>query len=283
MAMRTHIDWLTFTLIPRYDLQRQAEMSVDESYAAAIEQAFLMTFGAELTGKVFGGTWEKRERSRAPYTDAWTMANGNITLFASVNLTHCCVEISGNGCEALLTAGLMSSVLEKIAERVTRIDIASDLETQTTPTQFVSKTKHKRMQASGFQKSNSGETCYVGSQKSDRYARVYRYNDPHPRAHLLRIEHVFRRDYAKIVASECIASGVDEVSNAAGNAFGWSHSDWDTTDGDLVDLSVVKPERNGGKTVYWLVHSVAPAFQKLCENGTIKNREAFLREYFGAE
>jgi len=277
---RDHIDWLTFTMTMQYGAVTGVASDFAEEYALAIEQTFLTTFGAGLVAKAFGGKWDKNEKSRAPYTDAWKLGNGDITLFASPTLTHCCVEISGKGCETLISQGTMEQILLHAKDRVTRIDIASDIKTDCRPSDFVSQTSHKRMTASGYQNSTSGETCYVGSQKSDRYARVYRYNEPHPRAHLLRIECVFRRDYAKKVAAECLASGVEGVASAAGEAFGWAHPIWKACDSEGVDISIVAAERNAGKSVYWLVHSVAPAFRRLCESGVITNPEEFITRYF---
>jgi len=272
--MRHHIDWLTFTMTMAYTVEDNYD------YAGAVGNAFIQTFGRDVVSAVFGGEWAKKERSRAPYTDAWQNAEGGISLFASPNLTHCCVEISGQGCETIIELGKMEAVLERIADRVTRIDIATDIETAVAPTEFVALTAHERMRASGYQKSETGETCYVGSQKSDRYARVYRYSEPHPRSNLLRIEHVFRRDYAKVVAKTAMGGDIAAVAMAAGQAFGWTHPEWNLDAETEVDISVVKAERGAGKTVFWLVHSVAPAFQRLIADGTIRDPERFIREYF---
>jgi len=275
--MRHHIDWLTFTMTMRYSDE------TNEAYANALGNAFMDTFGVDLVREAFGGAWAKKERSRAPYMDAWQIGGGGISLFASPNLTHCCVEISGQGCEGLLERQVLAEILVRVAERVTRIDIATDIETATKPTDFVAQTAHERMRASGYQKSETGETCYVGSQKSDRHARVYRYSEPHPRSHLLRIEHVFRRDYAKVVAKAAVDGDIAVVAMAAGQAFGWAHPEWNVTATSEVDISVVKAERGAGKTVFWLVHSVAPAFQRLIADGTIRDPERFVREYFLAQ
>jgi len=275
--MRTHIDWITFTMGMAY-----ADES-DDAYANAIAYGFEDMFGRELLAEAFGGNWVKNERSRAPYTDAWSIQNGFITLFASPNLTHCCVEISGQGCEALIAKDLLHKVLELCADRVTRIDVASDIETTVKPTEFVSQMNHERMRTSGHVVSDTGETFYVGSQKSDRYARVYRYNEPHPRSHMLRIEHVFRREYAKVVARKITSAGTEAVAKSAGEAFGWAHESWKPEATQDVDLSVVKAESTMGGTVFWLIKSVAPAFKKLVAKGIIPNPEQFLRDYFLAD
>lgn len=280
MPMRTHVDWLTFTLTPRYKSTYPDRTTQEEIYQDAIEHAFIATFGVAITETVFGGAWDKKERSRAPYVDAWGLGERGITVYASPTLNHLCVEISGQGCEALISSEELDRVLVCVADRVTRIDVASDIKTATRPTEFVATINHERMRASGYQNSESGETCYVGSQKSDRYARVYRYNPPHPRADLLRIEHVFRRDYAKKVASELINASVEAIAASSGLAFGWAHETWDVAQDKGADISIIHEKRATGKTVFWLIDSCASAFKRLCADGTIKDPEAFLREHF---
>jgi len=275
--MRIHIDWLTFTLTLRY------EGEGIEAYARALRNGFVDTFGAVLADSVFAGDWQTKERSRAPYQHAYTDGELGVSIFASPTLTHFCVEISGQGCERLIELDAMNAVLTCIHERCTRVDIACDIETDTKPSDFVACTAHERMRASGYQKSESGETSYVGSQKSDRYARVYRYFAPHPRSHLLRVEHVFRRDYAKAVARGIMESGERSVAKSAGSAFGWQHSVWKPGEIQEQDISVVKAERNMGKTVYWLIKACAPAFKRMCSEGVITDPELFLQTYFKPE
>jgi len=278
--MRTHVDWITFTMSPRYGTYDATNMTVGEDYAAAIEAAWLATFDTSTLAVAFGGEWEKQEKSRAPYTDAWVQRNNGVTLYAGISLNHCCVEISGQGCEILIQKGLLERVLLAVQERITRIDIASDIQTSISPTEFITALKHERMRSSGHQLSASGETCYVGSRKSERYARVYRYFEPHPRAKYLRVEHVFRGDYACNVGCAIIDFGLDNVASAAGEAFGWAHNTWQPNAQTEVDLSVVKAERTTGSTVYWLVKQVAPAFKRLCDEGIITDPEKFCRDYF---
>jgi len=274
--MRTHIDWLTFTFTPEY-----TDDTV-EGYANALNAGLVTQCGMALASRIFAGIWATKGHSRPPYVDSWVLEEKGLSLFASPTLTHACVEISGAGCERLIADGLLDQLLKGVADRVTRIDVATDIETDVQPTEFVSQTSHERMRSSGYQRSETGETCYVGSKASDRYARVYRYYPPHPRSKLLRIEHVFRRDYSRSVASAIVENGVVSVAASAGKAFGWMHRTWDIQSTPFVDISVTKPERNGGKTVTWLVRSVAPAFRRLCADGTIRDPEAFFRDYFMA-
>jgi len=280
--MRVHVDWLTFTLEMLYPSHLTGEETHAEAYASTIEGAFLRTFGLEVTREAFGGNWKQAERSRAPYTDAWEQGDG-IRVFCSPNLVHMCVEISGSGCEELIEKGQMDAVLGAIHSRTTRIDIACDIETKIRPPEFVAAIVGKRMQSSGYQKSSRGETCYVGSQKSDRYARVYRYDAPHPRSDLLRVEHVFRKAYAKSVAKACIGHDLSAVASGCAKAFGWGHASFDAGKAAAVKLSKVGHEKNMGWTVAWLINAAAPAFHRMVKEGTIKDPEAFIKTYFYGE
>jgi len=275
--VRTHVDWVTFTMPMIYGIDTPA------AYADAIARGFLDMFGEQIRADVFGGEWKRNEKSRAPYTDSWKMGEGGIALFASPNLAHCCVEISGHGCELLLEAKMLDLVIRHCRERVTRIDIACDIETDVTPLEFVSHTSHERMRSSGHYVSETGETCYVGSQKSDRFCRVYRYNSPHPRSALLRIEYVFRREQAKSVVNAYLESGEQAVSHAAGKAFGFSHDCWQPEESGGANITVISDNHKGGNTVFWLVDTVAPCFQRLVREGVIKDAEQFINRYFLTE
>jgi len=272
--MRTHIDWLSFTIPMVYDTQG------DNSYAAAFRNGFLYLFTPNLVADVFGGAWTKGEKSRAPYTDVWVDRERGVSLYGSPGLTHATVEISGTGCELLILERKLENVLAGCRERITRIDIACDIETKIMPMDFVQLRNHERMRSNGMMNSDTGETCYIGSKQSERFARVYRYFPPHPRAHLLRIEHVFRREHARKIGSAIVEHGIQAIAGASGEVFGWAHPIWNVDSTTEVDISVTSPERNAGKTVSWLVRSVAPAIQRLIADGTIRDPEAFFRTYF---
>lgn len=268
---------------PAYKSNYPNDITTSEVYADGIRGAFETTFSASTIATAFGGVWIERERSRAPYTDAWELADAGITLFASQTLSHCCVEISGSGCERLIKLDAMREVLYAVCGQCSRIDIATDIVTDTLPSEFVAVVSHDRMRASGSQKSETGETCYVGSQKSDRFSRIYRYSPPHPRSHLLRVETVFRRENAKAVARACIDSGMGSIAREAGKAFGWAHPIWKPDMAQHADISIISPNRKGGQTIHWLISACAPAFKRLVKEGVIREPEAFIRQYFTNE
>jgi len=272
--MTVKIDWLSWSM-PMVLMTH-----TDESYALCIERAFHDMFGARLTAEVLGGKWDDKKAKRAPYKDSWEKVGTGLSMYASRELNHMLVEVSGNGCDYLRREGVLETVLANAADRMTRIDIAVDLETDTDPMDFASMRTNGRIEAIGDYKSASGRTVYVGSQKSERFCRVYRYNAPHPRSHLLRVEMVFRRAGAKSVAKALCASSDDMVAADAGDYYGWYHPTWQLRDGDASKITPVSSERNMGKTVFWLVKQVAPAFKRAVSEGVIIDPVKFLTDYF---
>jgi len=94
---------------------------------------------------------------------------------------------------------------------------------------------------------------------------------------------VFRREAAKIVARNIVDQQLDNVAASAGKIFGWAHPVWQPSTSTAIDLSAVSAEREMGKTVFWLVDTVAPCFQRLCREGIIKDPEQFITRYFLTE
>jgi len=272
--MLTKIDWLSFTITMR------PAINDTEAFYIAIEQAFEDAFGKHLTRSIFGGSWRKQPRGRAPYSHSWKLPEIECTIFASPSLTHMTVEFSGQGCSTLIERSQMDEVLSLVADRVTRIDVATDIVTATTPFDFVEAGYSERFGTVGIFNSPTGQTAYIGSMKSERFARVYRYADPHPRAHLLRVECVSRRDHAKAVARAILTAGEANTAATLGEVYGWKHTDWKPDAAADADLSVTRPEKAAGGTVFWLIKSVAPAFKRLIEEGVITDPESFLLTYF---
>jgi Uri superfamily endonuclease len=159
--------------------------------------------------------------------------------------------------------------LEAVAPHLTRLDIACDILTETRPLDFVTKRNPGRFKSHSEVFSESGETCYVGSKQSNRYARVYRYNAPHERAHLLRVEYVIRAEDAVLTANALLQSGQDAVAKSLGRQYGWYHEDWNVEDTSDARLVAYRPDRREGKTLYWLNDTIAPLLVRLAREGII--------------
>lgn len=272
--MTTKIDWFSFSLPVRYSSPN------DEAYAIAIENAVCDLLGQWLCDAIFKAKWEIQDYGRQPYKHVWKRADAPIVMFTHPNLNHMTVEASGQGCEWLRENGLMEVLLNNAAHRTTRIDVATDLETDTSPQHFIDGGVSSRFKSGGIFNSDSGQTVYLGSQKSDKFARVYRYAPPHPRSHLLRVEHLLRREQAKVVARAICDTSIEIVAASLGQLFGWQHEDWKLRNHEITSLQTVRGERSNSGTIRWLITSVAPAFKRLVSEGEIHDAEQFVRSYF---
>jgi len=183
------------------------------------------------------------------------------------------VEHTGVGCEELRQNGLLDAILSNTGYKFTRIDIAHDLETETRPIDFAEKRSEQSTRAFGVQVSDTGETVYIGSKKSDRTCKIYRYNSPHPRSHLLRIEYTYRGHHARALQEFYIIDhDVKACAEVSAVRYGWQHTAYKAK-GDTVPLKAWRADRKQSKTVRWMFAQVAPALAKLIKSGEISMKE----------
>lgn len=255
--MDGHLDWLSFTL-------DRGEGVVSSSGLYHEAKELLRRTSHEHQAYIFDGTGFDICGGRAPYRYALARDDNGVRIFGGGAQTGILYEISGRACEGLRTDEAARSFLSPIIERVTRLDYAVDIRGETRPTSFCNERKHQGFRSLSYIRSETGETVYVGSPKSDRFCRVYRYNSPHPRSHLLRIEFVFRRGLAKDAARAiCSVGSKQQFIAALGNTYGWAHKDWTPeveTDERLKTAIVTRADED---TVAWLYKQVAPALRRL--------------------
>jgi len=148
--------------------------------------------------------------------------------------------------------------------------VACDIQTPMLPTRAVRGHNVKTVTEAVSQ---SGETVYLGSPKSEYMARIYRYNKPHPRADLLRSEIVYRRDYAKQLARMLFngenlqrvcwgyweKQGLNEIMSLVD--FGGDNQ------GVKVSVSRDVTDKTMDKRRRWLLTQVAPALEKMHADG----------------
>lgn len=234
--------------------------------------------------QTFGDDEFTMSQGRAGYTFSWLNADKTVQIYFGTKAKEILCEIKGRGCERLRSGGRIEKLIIMVQDDVTRIDLATDFETDLRPKKFVGAGYSGRFRAKSEMTSAQGETCYVGSWKSDRFARVYRYNDPHPRSHLLRIEHVFRRQCAKEVARDIGNYGILEMQKRAGKTYEWKHELWKEDMMTEEKIPGYYPEnKKTASTVRWLIKQCAPAFKRLVDEGVIEDPEAFIREHFLSE
>lgn len=191
---------------------------------------------------------------------------GGFTVFWHTDKPYSLVELTGTGVQVLRERELLFPIVKYYGQFLTRIDIATDWETEVTPKEFAESRETGRFISYSEIKSETGETYYVGSQNSDRFVRVYRYAPPHPRHAFLRREFVLRGAYAKDTASLLQSMRVATLASSLSQTFGFTHP---LTASNETTKRIQAPSRTGnmGSTERWLFSQVLPACKKLIDAG----------------
>lgn len=209
---------------------------------------------------VFGINYSK-------HCNVWLSADGIIT-----------VEHTGMGCLYLEQKEILYDVIFRYADQCTRIDIATDIYDPVRPDVFIEARGEARTRSYTDEKSDSGHTYYLGSKKSERFVRVYRYDGSHPRKDFLRIEYVYRNKDAKQVAAQATITKIADLGVSCGERYKWQHPSYEPhKNASIQEIRAWRPERRGGKTVYWLHNQVIPAIVK-----SVHKNEIDLEEFINA-
>lgn len=263
LIMLYSLDWLSFT-VPFEPIARGSSHLL----GPLVEQAVTNYLG-ELTDELLGGQSFTLGYGRRPYAASWGREDGGVRFFGSSKMSHVLVEISGIGCKTLRAQDKIAPLLALVHERVSRADLAVDIETTCRPLDFVVQRTVKRFKAEGYIKSDTGETAYVGGLSSDRFARVYRYDYPHPRWQSLRVEHVFRRRQAQAFTKALLENNYAGAVVSAGKVFGWSHPEWDTGEISPISITAVPLKKTQSNTINWLYGSVVSSIVKSVNAGDL--------------
>lgn len=268
--MQVKIDWISFTLVTDHE-------PADTSELALIAEKLLNERNPYVAHTILAGENFSPSFGRTPYKLCLSNTDSTIRIYGQSHTATILVEMSGKACQRLDDFTDAWRFVDSVAERLTRIDTAVDIRTDTTPGGFIRSGYSKRFKHLGIVQSNTGSTAYVGSPKSDRFARVYRYNSPHPRHKWLRVEYVFRRKLATIAAQVYTdAAGWQDLADRLGVTWGWLHPDYDTS---VLDAEKVPSLSAGTKaeneSIAWLYNQVAPAMSRLVNSGAL-DMTAFL-------
>jgi hypothetical protein len=273
--MYTKIDWLSFTI--RFTLDNDS--GLNETFAAAVTAMDELSHDLRHILGFYGEG--KATKGRTPYSHGYLMSDTKVQVYYRPNRNDILVELGGQACDIISASNNMPALLYIVRDTVTRIDIACDIECTTSPVAFAEDRDVKRFKAFSVAVSKSGETYYVGSRKSERYCRVYRYNDPHPRAKYLRVEYVVRDGSAKAIVDDLVLGGTDIIAAQFGNAYGWRHPSWVPAELTTQKPASHREERREGKTVFWLVDTIAPLLLRLHRDGVIELGE-YIRDHIEA-
>ena len=272
IIMRAKIDWISISvqhrrIITQNDLGKWIVAEGIDGRDKKIAKYMLMYPGEFQTGK-----------GRGVFTRSIMSPREGWSYFWTDNKPYSLLEITGRGCDRLSESNAILNMIDAYSDRLTRIDIAVDIETGIQPSEFISLRGDNKFKTDGHIKSDTGETYYVGNRKSDRWARVYRYNEPHPRAHLLRVEMVCKDVWAKACGRAVIDEGIDAVSRYLGDVFAWQSPLWEfSEDTDSASVETESISHQGG-TERWLITQVIAAIDKLNSKGGEKAIMYFLNQ-----
>ncbi len=281
--MEPLIDWISFTvevptdkdgMTPRWLDARNVKLCRRQALSWLSEKV-----GIDVMKSLFPELSVNEEAGRFPYRYMVVDNQTNVRIYFDSSLKHFLVEVSGRGCKRATEKGTIVTLLEGIHSRVTRLDLSCDMDTDTTPIEFVKAGYSGKFTSSSVHQSESGQTVYVGSSKSDLQAAVYRYAEPHPRSHLLRVEHRFRRDAAKAYGKLVTENGLTNAVLAAGERFGWQSDLWNVNEICAVQPPRVAIDAKDSNVARWLLTQVFPAMRRYEREGTIPDLKAFVQAY----
>lgn len=265
--MDAKIDYLSFTLPINASGVGHTPMLFEEIQNQFEQRNLIPLF------ELLGSSMPTKNGKRKIYGTGLRWEANNINLWWGGEegvADHILCEISGVGCQLLRDENAMLSTIQGVADRATRLDVAIDFDdSPPTPRDFVALKAKNRFPITAQYDTDTGLSQYAGSDKSDRYARTYVYLPPHPRAGVLRVEHVNRAKYAKKAVIYLLDNGLPSLVSILGNTFGWEHPRWQPSIVTEGKLRVTRADKTDASTFRWMIKAVAPALAKAHRNGLI--------------
>jgi hypothetical protein len=268
------IDWLSFTA-PLPDRKRNITLGAEIDLATRIFDKYPMLDYLRGNYRHHNGAEGLiLAKARFPYKNSLKNTDNSLRLFFDRDHDHVLAEISGQGCQQLYREGNLNFLLRLAEQRLTRIDLAYDVRCDHDPETVYKEIPDTKFRSSGSQISDTGKTVYVGSRKSQRYARIYRYAFPHPRHDLLRFEMVFRKEQAKYVGGSVLQQGLEATIRSAGAVFGFDNCEvWQLE--SAKGITAYRPERGRAKSERWFYSQVVPAIRRMISEGILTESEVY--------
>lgn len=208
--------------------------------------------------------WRVGDNRLSPYSHSISLFH-NVTGIRFANIYYSnkgidtvLVQHTGQGCAQIFN---ILPLLDYIQPRLGRLDVAIDVETDERPQAYYDAYKGNLSKA--FEVSPTGETFYLGSRKSDKFMRIYRYNAPHERAHLLRFEIQYKREFARAAAWHILKSGMRDFALSALSEYPLPTQH--IVEGSEESFYIAR--KSQGDTILWLDKQVRPAILKLVRSG----------------
>jgi len=209
------------------------------------------------------------EKGARFYSHRMRHVDTDLTLSWGETNAHILVELAGKSCNNFDAIDALLPIIRATSDRASRIDFSVDIECETDPIEFISSRANKSFKSSGSKRSPTGRTEYIGGRTSERMARVYRYNSPHPRSKFLRAEAEYKGGAAKASAKHLLEVGVLQACLDAHQPFGWTHSEWKPDAGTASKIAYTSYKPADASTVRWLYDSVAKAARNASKKGIL--------------
>jgi hypothetical protein len=267
--MEAKIDYITYT-VPCATYFEMGDLD-DVQRALDIFADFSGSWAIPIRGR---HEWEVYKAKGFYHTRVFHEDSKVSVSFGNVN-RHVYVEIGGQACDFIRGQGSIENLLQRIGTRASRLDFAVDMETEMSVSEFIVNRQGQSFKAGGNIFSEDGETSYVGSWKGERFARVYRYHEPHPRAKLLRAEVVLRGNYAKQALKLVLSEGEVSAAMSAHEPFKWTSPVWQPSVVTQSRIISQRSDKQDAGTVRWLMGDVVSAIVKNHNNGLLDARQWF--------
>jgi len=261
-----HFDWLTFNNPISYEVQSMVHWERVVKQKAITDAILLLRSGGLFVGSL------ETVKPRPPFTEAHQHIETGTRLSFSHKFDKTHIEISGKGCKTIHEQEGFNRLLNDVRQGVTRLDYAVDFLSNVCPKEFATAGYSGNIKTQSIIESETGTTVYIGSWKSDRFLRVYRYKKPHPRYRLLRCEFVFKRGYTKPVIDKYLIGGHSALMEAITNAWKFRHPLWTQsimTPEEAQQAIGWERERKVSNTMQWLENTVIPSIKRMVQEGEI--------------
>lgn len=272
------IDWAAFTVPISYTEQPPSEHLFRERIVSVTET--LLDLIPTIMQHVIADLHPCQ--AQRPYRRGYLCPNTGLRINADVARREALIVFNGGACETVSKMGAeaLQELMLAVIDSGTRLDIATDIATDLSVTAVSAAGWSKRIKSTSLIKSSMGETLYIGSRKSNGFARIYRYRAPHPRGEKLRVEHELKKQQARAVASIVAVHGVETAQRSIADKFDYQHPVLrEVFSGAVRPIKTERTERTLARTEIWLMTQCAPAFQKLIREGVIDDPRAWVERY----
>lgn len=267
------VDYLAFTL-PIGD----GERPVDNVFADEAINLLVQYAPDALTNTMKENQFLFRaEKGRRPYKTMYRFKEQGLSIFCG-GQSNVLYEYSGMGCDFLRSIEQLESTAFRVRDRLTRIDVAIDINDAPDTAALQELIGNGRAKTNGVYNSPTGSTIYVGSRRSLRYMRIYRFAPPHPRSDTTRIEVVFRKAQATALGNTLNDIGIEGAAQQTLNLYKFSGIE--PVHANAGTITIPRAQRENAGTVRWLITQCAPAFRRMVQAGEITNPDTFFREHF---